>query len=63
MSSATSFDNEPDMVECRRHIDRALGGLSMLHLGPLDYNVATTVDDLLAAIRLLERFEKEHRSE
>lgn len=61
--SAAPFDNEPDVIECRRHVDRALGGISTLHLGPLDYNVASTIDDLLAAIRLLERFKKDHYSE
>jgi hypothetical protein len=58
--SAASFDNEPDAVECRRHIDRALGGLSTLHLGPMDYNVSSTIDDLLSAIRLLEKIKNEH---
>lgn len=60
---SAALDCEPDVVECRRHIDRALGGLSTLHLGPLDYNVTQTIDDLLAAIRLLERFGKEHRKD
>lgn len=59
MSASPSFDEEPDIVECRRYIDRALAGLHTLHLGPLDYNVATTVDDLLAAARMLEQFGKD----
>jgi hypothetical protein len=63
MSGAAPFDREPDIVECRSRIERALGGLATLHLGPLDYNVAQTVDDLLVAIRLLERFGTEHRGE
>jgi hypothetical protein len=62
MSAAIDLNNEPDVVECRRRIDRALGGLNTLHVGPLDDNIATTIDDLLAAIDLLERLEKEHRS-
>ena len=60
---SAALDCEPDVVECRRHIERALGGLSTLHVGPLDYNVAQTIDDLLVAVRLLECFGKEHRSE
>lgn len=63
MSAATSFGHEPDIVECRRYIDRALASLGTLHLGPLDYNVTQTIDDLLVAVRLLERFGTEHRGE
>jgi hypothetical protein len=59
--SAATFDWEADIVEARRYIDRALGGIATLHIGPLDFNVSTTVDDLLAAIRLLERFRNEAR--
>jgi hypothetical protein len=51
-----TFYDDPALIECRAQIDRALGGLNTLHLGPLDYNVATTVDNLLAAVHLLEEF-------
>ena len=53
-----TFYDDPALIECRDQIDRALGGLNTLHLGPLDYNVATTVDNLLAAVRLLEEFSR-----
>lgn len=48
---------EPDEViqEVLASINRAVGGVNTLHLGPIDYNIATTVDDLLVAIRLLEQ--------
>ena len=48
---------EPDKViqEVLASINRAIGGVNTLHLGPIDYNIATTVDDLLVAIRLLEQ--------
>lgn len=56
ITKMTSFDNEPKIVECRRHIDRAIGGISTLHIGPLDYNVSSTIDELNAAIGLLQWF-------
>lgn len=56
MVTRESFEREPDVIEAARYIDRARAGLSVLHIGPLAYNVRTTVDDLLVAIRLLERF-------
>lgn len=59
MSASRSFNEEPSVIECLRYIDRALGGVRTLHIGPLDYNVATTVDDLLAAARVLEQFGKD----
>jgi hypothetical protein len=48
---------EPDDViqEVLASINRAIGGVHALHIGPIDYNIATTVDDLLVAIRLLEQ--------
>lgn len=61
-ATLSSYENEPDIVEARAHIDRALGGISTLHLGPLDWNVSSTIDDLLVAIRLIERFGKDRRS-
>ena len=42
--------------EARQYIDRALGGINTLHIGPLDYNVLTTVDDLKVAARLIEEY-------
>lgn len=42
-------------AEARRYIERALAGIATLDLGPLDYNVSTTIDDLLAAQRVLEQ--------
>jgi hypothetical protein len=59
MSSDSQAGERPEMgeaiAEARRYIDRALGGLSTLHLGPLDYNIATTADDLRAAASVLEQ--------
>jgi hypothetical protein len=46
-------------AEARRYIERALGGIATLEIGPLDYNVATTIDDLLAAQRVLEQLRSE----
>ena len=48
---------EPDEViqEVLTSINRAIAGVNTLHIGPIDYNISTTVDDLLVAIRLLER--------
>lgn len=54
--SDKSFDDHPDIIECGRHIDRAIGGLSTLHLGPLDYNVSSAVDNLRAAEAYLHKF-------
>lgn len=45
--------------EARAMIDRAIGGINSLHLGPLDYNIATTIDDLRAAERLIEAYGQE----
>jgi hypothetical protein len=59
LGEAGSFDDEPAIAEARRYVDRALGGIDTLHLGPLDYNVAQTVDYLLAAARVLEQFGKD----
>lgn len=59
--STNKFEDEPDIREARSLIDRALGGISTLHLGPLDYNVFNTADTLRAAASLIERFGREHR--
>jgi len=58
-----SFSGHPDVIECRRRIELAAASLNSLHLGPLDYNVATTKDDLVVAIRLLEKLESEHKAQ
>lgn len=54
-----TFKNEPAVAEARRYIERAQGGISTLHLGPLDHNVTTTVDDLRTAAAILEQFGKD----
>lgn len=56
IDAENTFYDDAGLIECLAQIDRAIGGVNTLHLGPLDYNVATTVDNLLAAIRLLEDF-------
>ena len=43
------------LAEARLNIERALGSLDTLYLGPLDYNVATTIDYLRVAERLIEQ--------
>lgn len=53
---AQSFGNEGLIKEARRYIERALGGISTLHLEPLDYNVFTTADALRAAALTIEEF-------
>ena len=40
--------------EAREFINRALGGISTLNVGPIDYNVSTTIDDLRVACRMIE---------
>lgn len=50
-----SIPFEEDVEECREFIKRATGGLNTLHIGQKDYNLTSTIDDLLAAIRILER--------
>jgi len=48
---------EPDEViqEVLLVLNRAIGGVNTLHLGPIEANIATTVDDLLVAVHLLEQ--------
>ena len=48
---------EPDEIiqEALASVEMAVGGIRTLHIGPLDYNIATTVDSLLVAVRLLEQ--------
>lgn len=50
------FRDHPDIIECKRHIDRAIGCLATLHLGPLDYNVSSAVDNLRVAEDYLHKF-------
>lgn len=54
--------HHPFLDEARERLDRALGGINTLHLGPLDYNIFTTVDELMAAARLIEAYGKEKAS-
>ena len=42
-----------ELPDIKAYIERALGSLSVLHIGPLDYNIACTIDDLRVAERLL----------
>ena len=61
MSDHPDFRNVETVSEARRYADPALGGINTLHLGPLDYNVATTADDLRTAAALIEKFGQEQR--
>lgn len=55
-----NMDNKQEIiVMCREYINRALAGLSTLDIGPIDYNIMATVDDLLSAIRLIESMKVE----
>ena len=51
-----SFENDSLVKQAREYAERALGGIDLLHLGPADYNVATTVDYLRTAAAMLEDF-------
>ena len=46
----------------REYATRALAGLNVLHLGPLDYNITTAVDELRTAAAILEQFGIERAS-
>ena len=50
--------DDPDVTAARIAVTRAMAGIGTLHLGPLDYNVRTTIDELLIAVRHLERFDQ-----
>jgi hypothetical protein len=54
-----SIENEAPIKEVHNYIERALGGLATLHLGPLDYNVWQTIDYLRTAAAILEQFGKD----
>ena len=56
------FDHCTQVVEARAHIERALGGISTLHLGPLDYNVSQVCDDLLSAAEWIRLLLEEERA-
>lgn len=56
-----SFDEEVLVKSARNYATRALGIIDTLHLGPLDYNVATAADNLRTAAAELERFGREHK--
>ncbi len=51
----------PLLQEAKERLNRAFGGIETIDLGPVDYNVSTTTDDLLVAIRLLEAYGQEVR--
>lgn len=44
------------VIEARSYVERAMGGINTLNLGPLDYNVATTTDYLRQSAYLLEQY-------
>jgi hypothetical protein len=48
------MDENPFLARAKALAERGLGGISTLHLGPLDYNISTTVDDLRTAAKHLE---------
>jgi hypothetical protein len=50
------FGDNPQLAEARRYIERAIGGVETMHLGPLDYNVFQTADYLRTAAALIEQF-------
>ena len=52
-------EHDEVIQEVLASINRAIGGVNTLHIGPIGYNISTTVDDLLVAIRLLERLGEE----
>jgi hypothetical protein len=54
-----TIQNAEAVKEARRYVERAMGGIDTLHLGPLDYNVTTTVDYLRTAAAILEEFGRE----
>lgn len=60
MSALPSIADSAEVREVRQRVERALGGINTLHLGPLDYNISTTTDDLKVAICLLEQFGERH---
>ena len=51
--------SSPTLDEAHACVERAMGGLHTLHVGPLDHNVFRTADDLRMAAKLLELFEQE----
>lgn len=55
-----SFENEKFVMEARDNAEVAIGIIDTLHLGPLDYNVATAADYLRTAAGLLEQFQREY---
>jgi len=51
--------SHPLLDEARQRIELALSGINTLHLGPMDYNISTTIDYLRAAERLIEAYGQE----
>lgn len=50
------MENEYLVSEAMQYVDRAVGVIHTLHLGPLDYNVTTAVDYLRTAAKALEEY-------
>jgi len=44
------------VAEVRSYVERAMGTIDTLDLGPVDYNVATAADYLRTAAALLEQY-------
>ena len=57
-----SLKNEQAVKEARSYVERAIGQIDTLHLGPLDYNVTTACDYLRTAAAFLEDFGRTYRS-
>jgi hypothetical protein len=58
MSRPGALESET-VREARRYVERAMGVLDTLDLGPLDYNVTTSADYLRTAAALLEQYQQE----
>jgi hypothetical protein len=53
------MEGAPILTEARSYVERAIGGLETLHVGPLDYNVFSTCDYLRTAALLIEQYARE----
>lgn len=56
MSAANSVPQEQDIVECRKCVGRALGGLGALHIGP-DMNSRSKINERFRRDEILRRAE------
>lgn len=54
-----SLPFQQDLSAARAYAERGLAGFDTLDLGPLDYNVFTTADNLRTAAAMLERWGQE----